>query len=154
MILKQWYLVILLEIKIRPGAVLDVGIKGSIGFEGLCNQSGSGKSDPAFEPIYREKMSKLCPNGGDENVTSCMNATSKVFGNQYFKDLFSRRGFLNSDQTLFTSPETREYVKMFGENETEFFMAFAEGMVKMGDLQSKKPGEIRLNCRVVNRKNS
>lgn len=83
-----------------------------------------------------------------------MDATAKVFDNQYFKDLVSRRGFLNSDQTLFTSPETRKYVKMFSENETEFFKAFAEGMVKMGDLQSTKPGEIRLNCRVVNRKNS
>lgn len=118
----------------------------------LYNYSGSGKSDPAFEPIYREKLSKLCPMGGDENVTSGMDATAKVFDNQYFKDLVSRKGFLNSDQTLFTWPETREYVKMFSENETEFFRAFAEGMVKMGDLQSTKPGEVRLNCRVVNRK--
>ncbi|EOA17952.1 hypothetical protein CARUB_v10006362mg [Capsella rubella] len=118
----------------------------------LYNYSGSGKSDPAFEPLYREKLTKLCPMGGDENVTSGMDATAKVFDNQYFKNLVSRKGFLHSDQTLFTSPETREYVKLFSENETEFFKAFAEGMVKMGDLQSTKPGEVRLNCRAVNRK--
>ncbi|ESQ46398.1 hypothetical protein EUTSA_v10000442mg, partial [Eutrema salsugineum] len=107
----------------------------------LYNQSGSGKPDPAFEPIYREKLSMLCPMGGDENVTSGRTQLLK-------------RGFLNSDQTLFTSPETSDYVTMFSENETEFLKAFAEGMVKMGDLQSTKPVEIRLNCRVVNRKNS
>ncbi|CAA7020522.1 unnamed protein product [Microthlaspi erraticum] len=120
----------------------------------LYNQSGSGKSDPAFEPIYREKLTKLCPSGGDENVTSGMDATPRVFDNRYFKDLVSRRGFLFSDQSLFTSPETREYVKLFSENQTEFFNAFAEGMVKLGDLLSTKPGEVRLNCRVVNQKAS
>ncbi|CAN8271378.1 unnamed protein product [Cochlearia groenlandica] len=118
----------------------------------LYNQSGSGKSDPEFEPIYKNKMSKLCPVGGNENVTSGMDATPKVFDNQYFKDLVSKRGFLNSDQTLFTSPETRGFVQMFSENEQAFFKAFADGMVKMGDLLSTKPGEIRLNCRAVNPK--
>ncbi|CAN8328544.1 unnamed protein product [Cochlearia groenlandica] len=118
----------------------------------LYNQSGSGKADPEFEPIYKEKMFKLCPVGGNENVTSGMDATPKVFDNQYFKDLVSKRGFLNSDQTLFTSPETRGFVQMFSENEQAFFKAFADGMVKMGDLLSTKPGEIRLNCRAVNPK--
>ncbi|XP_010555373.1 PREDICTED: peroxidase 17 [Tarenaya hassleriana] len=118
----------------------------------LYNQSGSGKPDPALEPSFREKLNKLCPLGGDENVTGDLDATPRVFDNQYFKDLVSGRGFLNSDQTLYTSPETRGYVEMFSEDQEEFFRAFVEGMVKMGDLQSGRPGEIRFNCRVVNRK--
>ncbi|KAG7567283.1 hem peroxidase [Arabidopsis thaliana x Arabidopsis arenosa] len=118
----------------------------------LYNQSGSGKPDPALEPSYRKKLDKLCPLGGDENVTGDLDATPQVFDNQYFKDLVSGRGFLNSDQTLYTNWVTREYVKMFSEDQDEFFRAFEEGMVKLGDLQSGRPGEIRFNCRVVNRR--
>ncbi|OMO73063.1 Plant peroxidase [Corchorus olitorius] len=116
----------------------------------LYNQSGSGKPDPALEPCYREKLDRLCPIGGDENVTGDLDATPRVFDNRYFKDLVAGKGFLNSDQTLYTFPQTREYVKVFSEDQDEFFNAFVEGMLKMGDLHSGRPGEIRTNCRVVN----
>ncbi|KAF5749780.1 peroxidase 17-like [Tripterygium wilfordii] len=116
----------------------------------LYNQSGSGKPDPAIEPMYREKLNKLCPVGGDENVTGDLDATPRIFDNQYFKDLVSGRGFLNSDQTLFTFARTREYVRLFSQNEPAFFEAFIEGMIKLGDLQSGRPGEIRRNCRITN----
>lgn len=118
----------------------------------LYNQSGSGKPDPTIEPAFREKLNKLCPTGGDGNVTGDLDATPIVFDNQYFKDLVYGRGFLNSDQTLHTSEETREWVVRFSEDQDEFFEAFVEGMIKMGDLDSGRPGEIRKNCRVANGK--
>ncbi|KAG2286571.1 hypothetical protein Bca52824_046175 [Brassica carinata] len=74
----------------------------------LYNQSGSGKPDPVIEPVYKKKLNKLCPLGGDENVTGDLDATPYVFDNQYFKDLVSGRGFLNSDQTLYTSRDEGE----------------------------------------------
>ena len=116
----------------------------------LYNQSGTGRPDPAFEPKYREKLNRLCPLNVDQNVTGDLDATPLVFDNQYFKDLVSGRGFLNSDQTLYTYPQTRTYVKQFSSNQGEFFKAFVEGMIKMGDLQFEQPGEVRRNCRVVN----
>ncbi|OWM65647.1 peroxidase 17 [Punica granatum] len=116
----------------------------------LYNQSGTGKPDPAMDPEYRLKLDKLCPLGGDENVTGDLDATPRVFDNQYFKDLVAGRGFLNSDQTLYTMAETRDYVRAFSKDQIEFFKAFVEGMIKMGDLLSGRPGEIRKNCRVVN----
>jgi peroxidase len=73
-----------------------------------------------------------------------------IFDNQYFKDLVSGRGFLNSDQTLFTFPRTKGFVKFYSRDQNEFFKAFVEGMLKMGDLQSGRPGEVRSNCRVAN----
>ncbi|PIN12911.1 Peroxidase [Handroanthus impetiginosus] len=118
----------------------------------LYNQSGTGRPDPAIEPKYREKLDELCPLGGDEEVTGDLDATPENFDNQYYKDLVMGRGFLNSDQTLFTFPETRKYVKMFSKNQSKFFRAFVEGMIKLGDLQSGMPGEVRRNCRVVNTK--
>lgn len=118
----------------------------------LYNQSGSGRPDPTIEPKFRLKLDKLCPLGGDGNVTGDLDATPELFDNQYFKDLVNGRGFLNSDETLFTYEKTREFVWEFSKNQGEFFKAFVEGMIKMGDLQSGRPGEIRKNCRVVNGK--
>lgn len=116
----------------------------------LYNQSGTGRPDPAIEAGYREKLDKLCPQGGDENVTGDLDATPERFDNQYFKDLMGGRGFLNSDQTLVSLPETRKYVEIYSKDEKSFFDAFVEGMINLGDLQSGKAGEIRKNCRVVN----
>ncbi|KAK7317270.1 hypothetical protein RJT34_01349 [Clitoria ternatea] len=116
----------------------------------LYNQSGTGKPDPAIDPIFRGELYKLCPLDVDQNVTGNLDSTPLVFDNQYFKDLVAGRGFLNSDQTLFTFPQTRGFVKFFSKHQTEFFKAFAEAMLKLGDLQSGRPGEVRTNCRVVN----
>ncbi|KAM1052857.1 hypothetical protein ACFX2J_000427 [Malus domestica] len=116
----------------------------------LYNQSGTGRPDPAIEPKFREKLNKLCPLNVDQNITGDLDATPVVFDNQYFKDLVSGSGFLNSDQTLFTFPETKGFVQQFSSDQEEFFKAFVEGMIKMGDLQVEQPGEVRRNCRVVN----
>ncbi|KAJ7956788.1 Peroxidase [Quillaja saponaria] len=116
----------------------------------LYNQSGTGRPDPAIEPKFREKLDKLCPLTVDQNMTGDLDATPVIFDNQYFKDLVSGRGFLNSDQTLFTFPQTRKFVELYSKDQDQFFKDFVEGMLKMGDLQSNQPGEIRRKCRVVN----
>ncbi|KAM3757474.1 hypothetical protein ACB098_02G190800 [Castanea mollissima] len=116
----------------------------------LYNQSGTGRPDPAIEPKYRAKLNKLCPTNVDQNVTGDLDATPRVFDNQYFKDLVAGRGFLNSDQTLYTFTQTRSFVKLFSKDQSVFFKAVVNGMLKLGDLQNNQPGEIRSNCRVVN----
>eukprot|EP00268_Persea_americana_P035998 TRINITY_DN35467_c4_g1_i1.p1 TRINITY_DN35467_c4_g1~~TRINITY_DN35467_c4_g1_i1.p1 ORF type:complete len:345 (-),score=65.61 TRINITY_DN35467_c4_g1_i1:229-1200(-) len=118
----------------------------------LYNQSGTGRPDPNMDPTYRKKLDHLCPLSGDGNVTGDLDATPRVFDNQYFKDLVNLRGFLNSDQTLFSGNAlTGELVRRFSRDQQAFFSAFVEGMVKLGDLQSGQPGEVRKNCRVVNK---
>ncbi|KAK1631580.1 hypothetical protein QYE76_005895 [Lolium multiflorum] len=117
----------------------------------LYNQSGSGRPDPHLDPAFRTTLDALCPLTGDQNVSAGMDATPVVFDNQYFKDLVALRGFLNSDQTLFSdNPFTRAMVERFSRDQDAFFRAFADGMVKMGDLQNPRKGEIRANCRVRN----
>lgn len=117
----------------------------------LYNQSGSGQPDPTIEPRFRRMLDGLCPKDGDGNVTGGLDATPLKFDNQYFKDLVQGRGFLNSDQSLFSGDaRTREIVIKYSRDEKAFFKAFVEGMVRMGDLQSEEPGEIRKNCRVAN----
>ncbi|KAJ3694082.1 hypothetical protein LUZ60_009562 [Juncus effusus] len=120
----------------------------------LYNQSGSGRPDPNMDSDYRNNLFKLCPKGGDENVTMKLDFTPVIFDNQYFKDLVAMKGFLNSDQTLFSDDKrTRKLVEKFSKDQDAFFKAFVEGMVKMGDFQSGKKGEIRKNCRVANNNN-
>lgn len=116
----------------------------------LYNQSGTGRPDPAIEPNYRKRLNKLCPLNVDQNVTGDLDATPEIFDNQYFKDLVSGRGFLNSDETLFTYLRTRKFVEVYSKDQIKFFQDFAKAMIKMGDLQSGRPGEIRRNCRMVN----
>uniref|UniRef100_A0A0A9DQU9 Pco123006 n=1 Tax=Arundo donax TaxID=35708 RepID=A0A0A9DQU9_ARUDO len=104
-----------------------------------------------MDATYRNALDTLCPRGGDEEVTGGMDATPVVFDNQYFKDLVGLRGFLNSDQTLFSdNARTRRVVKRFSVDQDAFFKAFVEGMIKMGELQNPRKGEIRRNCRVAN----
>ncbi|XP_068637452.1 peroxidase 17 [Aristolochia californica] len=118
----------------------------------LYNQSGTGKPDPNMDHAYRKKLNCLCPLGGDGNVTGILDATPRVFDNQYFMDLVNERGFLNSDQSLYSGePRTREVVERFSRDQEAFFSAFVEGMVRMGDLLSEEEGEIRRNCRAANK---
>lgn len=120
----------------------------------LYNQSGTGRPDDHMDEEYRQMLDGVCPMSGDENVTCGLDGTPFVFDNRYFQDLVELKGFLNSDQDLFSGnvSGTKELVRRFAENEEDFFMAFAQGMVKMGDLQSGKLAEVRKNCRVVNEK--
>ncbi|CAI0438602.1 unnamed protein product [Linum tenue] len=114
------------------------------------DQTVARQQDAAIEPQFREELMRLCPVNGYQNVTGGLDSTPVVFDNLYFKDLVVGKGVLNSDQTLYTSPETKAYVEEFSRDEEAFFQAFAEGMIKLGDLQSGQPGEVRRNCRVVN----
>ena len=116
----------------------------------IYNQSDDVKPDPSIEPGFLKKLQELCPLGGDENVIGDLDFTPKTFDNEYFKDLVNGKGFLNSDETLFTNPQTRKYVQRYSEDQSAFLKDFVEGMIKLGDLQSGRPGEIRKNCRVVN----
>lgn len=120
----------------------------------LYNQSGTGEADPTIELRYKKYLDKLCPQSGDGNVTGNLDATPTVFDNQYFKDLVKGRGFLNSDEVLFsTGGETRQLVKLFSKNQTAFFSSFTTSMINLGNLFSSHSlhcGEIRRDCRRVN----
>ncbi|KMZ65821.1 Peroxidase [Zostera marina] len=118
----------------------------------LYNQSDTGRPDDHMNDKYRDMLYGVCPINGDENITCGLDGTPFDFDNRYFKDLMRLKGFLNSDQDLFGGKVdgTKDMVRRFAENKEDFFRAFADRMVKMGDLQSGKPAEIRKNCRVIN----
>lgn len=121
----------------------------------LYNQTGDGKPDNTLDQHYAmESLRKRCPkSGGDQNLFPLDFATPAKFDNHYFKNLIAYKGLLSSDEILFTNSEkTRELVRLYADNNEEFFKQFAKSMIRMGNISplTGKHGQIRKNCRKLN----
>ncbi|XP_066353391.1 peroxidase 2-like isoform X2 [Miscanthus floridulus] len=83
--------------------------------------------------------------------------TPKVFDNKYYNNLLEGRAQLPSDQVMLSDPSaaatTAPIVHRFAGNQQDFFRNFAASMIKMGNISplTGKDGEIRSNCRRVNK---
>ena len=102
-----------------------------------------------------KQLRELCPQGGNGAVLANFDVkTPDDFDNKYFSNLRLRKGLLQSDQELFSTPgaDTAAIVEDFGRNQTAFFKNFVISMIRMGNLKplTGNQGEIRLNCRRVN----
>ncbi|GJN33722.1 hypothetical protein PR202_gb22344 [Eleusine coracana subsp. coracana] len=86
---------------IRLFAGLNLSVTDLVALSG-SHSIGKARCFSIVALAYRSALDTLCPQGGDEEVTGGLDATPRVFDNQYFKDLVALRGFLNSDQTLFS----------------------------------------------------
>lgn len=98
----------------------------------------------------------VCPfTGGDGNLAPLELQAPDAFDNGYFRDLVTRRVLLRSDQALYGGGNgtTDALVLAYAANATAFFADFAAAMVRMGGLAPAdgSVGEVRLNCRRVNR---
>ncbi|KAK1616089.1 hypothetical protein QYE76_021606 [Lolium multiflorum] len=84
--------------------------------------------------------------------------TPDVFDNKYYGNLLRGRAQLPSDQVMLSDPvaarTTAPIVRRFSGNQKDFFRNFAASMVKMGNISplTGRDGEIRKNCRRVNKK--
>ena len=84
--------------------------------------------------------------------------TPKVFDNKYYSNLLEGRAQLRSDQVMLSDPSaaatTTPIVHRFAGNQQDFFKNFAGSMIKMGNISplTGKDGEIRNNCRRVNKR--
>ncbi|KAM0913739.1 hypothetical protein ACQ4PT_011967 [Festuca glaucescens] len=107
--------------------------------------------DPTLDAVMAASLARTCRSGGD-GATAKLDMTSNAFDTAYFKGLQRRRGLLTSDQTLITgSRETAMYASMFADNTDMFFDTFVQGMAKMGQLDLNPNGDVRMNCRIVNK---
>ncbi|KAJ7944231.1 Peroxidase [Quillaja saponaria] len=120
----------------------------------LYNQSGNGIADFTLDQSYASKLRTNCPrSGGDQNLFFLDFVSPTKFDNNYFKNLLSSKGLLNSDQVLLTkNGVSAQLVKKYAENNELFFEQFAKSMVKMGNISplTGSRGEIRKNCRKIN----
>ncbi|KAJ4724116.1 Peroxidase [Melia azedarach] len=121
----------------------------------LFNFSGTGSPDPTIDAAYLQTLQRSCPQGGPAGALNNLDPTTPDgFDNNYFTNLQNNRGLLQTDQELFstTGADTIAIVNRFANSQANFFTAFGQSMINMGDISplTGANGEIRLNCRRVN----
>ncbi|XP_044973140.1 peroxidase 2-like [Hordeum vulgare subsp. vulgare] len=100
-----------------------------------------------------------CSAGQDEEtLVNLDTVTPDVFDNKYYGNLLRGHAPLPSDQVMLSDDHavttTAPIVHRFSVSQKDFFKNFATSMVKMGNLSplTGRAGEIRNNCRRVNKK--
>ncbi|KAL1358838.1 hypothetical protein HN51_004077 [Arachis hypogaea] len=121
----------------------------------LYNFSNSAKPDPNLNTTYLQQLRSICPKNGPGNtLTNLDSSTPDKFDKNYYSNLQVRKGLLQSDQELFSTPgaETVSIVNKFSSDENAFFEAFKASMIKMGNIGviTGNKGEIRKQCNFVN----
>lgn len=121
----------------------------------LYNYSTTSMQDPSMDPLYAVQLKQQCPQRSPNmaNITVPINPSSPaVADTDYYMDVLANRGLHNSDQTLLSSPMTRNQVAQNAMNQMLWRSKFAAAIVRMGQIGvlTGKTGEIRATCRVIN----
>ncbi|KAK4265672.1 hypothetical protein QN277_026693 [Acacia crassicarpa] len=121
----------------------------------VYNFSGTGQPDPNLNTLYRQILSRICPQNGDgSNLANLDPTTPDTFDKNYYNNLQLHIGLLNSDQVLFSTSgaDTVAIVNSFAADQALFFKQFAASMIKMGNISplTGTQGEIRSQCNFVN----
>lgn len=122
--------------------------------------SKTSEVDPSLDPAFAERLRKICPRPNpDDNPEAAPKVpfderTGEKLDNSYYQELLARRSLLTSDNTLAQDPQTRPIVERYAKNDALFQKKFGEAMQKVGALDviiQPDKGQIRRNCRLVNR---
>lgn len=109
---------------------------------------------PMVDLNFLQSLQQLCSGPNSNSTLAELDLTTPTtFDNQYYVNLISGEGLLQSDQVLFAvDGRTRPIVESYAEDPMTFFEDFKRSMVRMGSLGllTGKEGEIRRNCRSVN----
>ncbi|KAH7560441.1 hypothetical protein JRO89_XS10G0020500 [Xanthoceras sorbifolium] len=122
----------------------------------LFNFNNTGSPDSTIDPTYLQTLQQSCPQGGPAGTLNNLDPTTPdAFDNNYYTNVQNNRGLLQTDQVLFSTadrPDVAAIVNRFAGSQAEFFAAFGQFMIRMGDLNplTGNNGEIRTNCRRIN----
>ncbi|URE45691.1 Peroxidase [Musa troglodytarum] len=120
----------------------------------LYNFSDNSTADPSLNSTYLATLQNNCPQGGNGSVLNNLDLTTPdTFDNNYFTNLQTNEGLLQSDQELYnTGASTASIVDQFAANQTVFFESFIASMINMGNISplTGSAGEIRSDCKKVN----
>ncbi|GFP98886.1 peroxidase 31 [Phtheirospermum japonicum] len=120
----------------------------------LYNYKGKPGSDPAYYPEFAKSLRRACANYTKDPTVSVFNdiMTPAKFDNVYYSNVRKGLGLLSSDHALRSDPRTRNYVKIYSDNQDAFFKAFASAMVKLSvyGVKTGNQGEIRRRCDAFN----
>ncbi|KAK4484151.1 hypothetical protein RD792_011371 [Penstemon davidsonii] len=105
-----------------------------------------------IDPNFASTRRRQCPQtGGNANLAPLDLVTPNSFDNNYYRNLNQRRGLLQSDQIL-TTGSSATIVAEFSSNPIAFSTAFANAMIRMGEIQPLvgTNGIIRRVCTAIN----
>lgn len=124
----------------------------------LYSFNNTGKPDPTMEPVTLAYLQKLCPAKvklGQTNPLINLNPENPnhKFNNSYYKRVLANKAVLGVDQQLLYGADTHDLTDEFAASLEDFKGGFAYSMSRMGGLKvlTGTKGEIRRNCRVVNK---
>ncbi|WCJ23281.1 Peroxidase superfamily protein [Euphorbia peplus] len=112
-----------------------------------------GQASPDVNLAFIQPLQQLCSEPNSNSITARLDlVTPGTFDNQYYINLISGEGLLQSDQTLVTDDfQTRQIVEAYAQDPFLFFEDFKNSMLRMGSIgPTVNNGEIRRNCRIVN----
>lgn len=107
--------------------------------------------------VFHRILRSICPESGrDSHVVPLDFKTPARFDNQYFRNILQGKGLLNSDNVLISQDVEGKISKKvwdYASDEQLYFRSFVYSIIKMGNINvlSGREGEIRRNCRVVNK---
>ncbi|KAK7319831.1 hypothetical protein RJT34_04559 [Clitoria ternatea] len=132
-----------------------IGFAQCFTFKGrLFDFQGSGKPDPVLGNSLLSKLRTMCPNidSSNSNLAPLDATSSLVFDNEYYRNLMSNTGLLESDQALIRDPRTSSMVYYYTINPMSFYNDFAASMVKLSNVGvlTGMRGQIRETCGSVN----
>jgi peroxidase len=129
-----------------------VGFSHCTRFTGRLYRSG-GAGPSYYKASYARQLKAACPRDVGPTIAVDMDpVTPTVFDNAYYANLAGGLGLFASDQALHDGSTSRPAVEGFARNQTLFFEAFKEAMVKLGrvGVKSGPRGEIRRDCTAFN----
>ncbi|KAL3630565.1 hypothetical protein CASFOL_023549 [Castilleja foliolosa] len=111
-----------------------------------------------IDESFATEARKGCPaNKGDDKLEALDKSTPNKFDNSYYTAVTNRRTLLHSDQQLLSggNKEIMAWVRKYSYDNYIFKRDFGISMLKMGDIMPPKgtQGQIRKDCRKVNKKN-
>ncbi|MCH88236.1 peroxidase, partial [Trifolium medium] len=125
----------------------------------LYNFNNTGQPDPTLNTAYLQELQIQCPQNGSGDIRVAFDpVTPGRLDKQFYNNLQVKKGLLQSDQELFSTPgaDTISLVNCFANNESFFFEHFTKSIIKMGNIGvlTGTQGEIRKQCNFVNKKSS
>ncbi|KAM0822885.1 hypothetical protein ACQ4PT_071217 [Festuca glaucescens] len=130
-----------------------VGFSHCTRFAGRLYRSSAAAGPSYYRASYARQLMAACPRDVGPTIAVDMDpVTPTVFDNAYYANLAGGLGLFASDQALHDGVVSRPAVEGFARNQTLFFEAFKEAMVKLGraGVKSGRGGEIRRDCTAFN----
>lgn len=121
----------------------------------LYNFTGTGKPDPAMNPLLLRSLKHQCPQNAKVDNTANLDQnlpSSTIIDNSYYQQILMNKGVVQFDQVMSSHHLTKPTVTALAAG-PDFSKIFGEAVAKMSNIEvlTDMEGEIRYSCRARNK---